>query len=918
MKKEKVVRIASCFVLLILVTSFIKAGFGTVISNNLKLHTKETHNVYKKILENGLTVLVRPLHSIPKVCTQLWYKVGSKNEKTHQKGIAHLIEHMVFKGTAGVDSLNLSESDINVMVHMLSGSCNAFTSYDYTGYLFNFPTQHWENSLAIVSDCMRNCAFKDDHLNSEMKAVIQELKMYRDNYVSFLIDEMLSVIFTGHPYNDPVIGYKHNLWSFHAQHLKEFYHKHYVPNNATLVVVGDVQPAEVFDLANQYFGSIPPDYTYKPEIFYFSQDIISKKVTLYRDIQQPIAASMFVVPGTKEGLDGLIDVLSWVLGHGKGARLQRKLVDELQLVTSLAVFHVDLFEQGLFVVVYEPKDVSDIAKINSLISAEIEGLCAHGFAKGELERAVKNAKIRLYDTFEDLQQQATDIGKYYLATGNPDYIFSYLDVPLADIGSKAQQLCCKYLRTAIMHEGVVLPISESEKNQWRILQEQSDEEDKQILLAHMRTSPVEPPVYAQQVRAEEPVPFKFPKAVKHQMSNGITLLFAHNPTTPKIDILIDFKAKYFYDPENLPGVCSFMNRMLTEGTKNYSPEQLADAFESRAITFKAFPGGMNMSLLPDDLEYALKLLYEILTNATFEQQAIEKVAVQIIADIRSFWDEPNSFAGQLIKQIVYKGHPYSKDILGTFESVPAITSQDLADFYKKFITPCRTRIAIVGNIEGLDIPTIFNNCLGAWQGPEVIDLVYPSLAQIKEHDVNYPISRDQVVLALAGVSIARSDPDYDKLLLFDQIFGTGVLGSMASRLFQLREQSGLFYSISGSVTVQACEQPGLAMVKTRVSLDRLKEAERLIKKTINEVPDSLQEYELEEAKRAVVNSLMNNFESNLGAARSFLFLERYDLSPEFFDNRGAILAPITLNQVKDAAKKILAHQHMVTLRIGRV
>lgn len=891
---------------------------AVVINNTVTSTDKQTHHVYKKVLENGLTILVRPLHTIPKVCTQLWYKVGSKNEKTHEKGIAHLIEHMVFKGTSGQDSLNLSESDINVMVHMLSGTCNAFTSYDYTGYLFNFPTQHWKTSLAIVSDCMRNCSFKDEHLNSEMKAVIQELKMYRDNYVSFLVDEMLSVIFAGHPYHDPVIGYKHNLWSFHANNLRDFYNKHYVPNNATLVVVGDVNPEEVFEAAQQYFGAIPADYSYRPEQFHFSTDIISKKVTLYRDIQQPIAASLFIVPGTRDASDSAVDVLTWVLGHGKGSRLQRKIVDQLQLATSLAVFHVDLFEQGLFAVLFEPKHAEDVAKINALITQEIEDICTYGFKQGELERAVKNAKIRLYDTFEDLQQQATDIGKYYLATGNPEYIFSYLNEPVDEIGKKAQQICCKYLRSAIMHEGIILPISEREKTEWVALQEQSDQEDKQILLAHIRTSPVEPPIYSKQVQIEAPVAFKFPKAIKTNLSNGIALLTGHNETTPKIDVIIDFKAKYFYDPENLPGVCNFMNRMFTEGTKNYTADQLADAFESRAISFKSFPGGISMSLLRDDLHYGFMLLKEILTNVTFDERAIAKVANQLLADVKTFWDEPNSFAGQLIKEIVYKGHPYSKDILGTQESIPAITRDDLINFYQKYITPKETRVVVVGNIKDIDVQAIVNDTIGSWQGPEVADMVFPQLPKIKEHDVDFPIARDQVVLCLAGLSVARTDPDYDKLFLFDQIFGTGVLGSMASRLFQLREQSGLFYTISGSVTVQANEQPGLAMVKTIVSLDRLAEAEALIKKTIDEVPDSLQEYELEESKRAVVNALINNFETNIGAARSFLFLDRYGYAPDFFDNRGAMLAPITLDQVKEAAKKILAHKRMVTLRVGRV
>ncbi len=125
--------------------------------------TKGQPFVQKKILSNGMTVLVRPIRTVPKVSTQLWYNVGSKDEKDKERGIAHLIEHMIFKGTE-----KLSESDINTITHMLSGSCNAFTSYDYTGYLFNFPTQHWHESLNIMADCMTNCTFKDYMINSEM------------------------------------------------------------------------------------------------------------------------------------------------------------------------------------------------------------------------------------------------------------------------------------------------------------------------------------------------------------------------------------------------------------------------------------------------------------------------------------------------------------------------------------------------------------------------------------------------------------------------------------------------------------------------------------------------------------------------------------------------------------------------------
>jgi len=254
------------------------------IPSTIGLETVMQSPVHKTVLKNGMTVLIREVHTIPKVSMQLWYKVGSKNEKSNEKGIAHLIEHMIFKGTQGEKSLNLSESDINTITHKLSGSCNAFTSYDYTGYLFNLPAHTWHESLPIMADCMSNCAFKEEHLSSEMKAVIQELKMRRDQFTLAAAKALMGSIYMDHPYHYPVIGYKQDLWNAHAPLLHNFYRKHYCPNNATLVIVGDVDTDKALKLVENCFGSIPLNHNYVSESFPQQHDIIAKSVTLYRDI----------------------------------------------------------------------------------------------------------------------------------------------------------------------------------------------------------------------------------------------------------------------------------------------------------------------------------------------------------------------------------------------------------------------------------------------------------------------------------------------------------------------------------------------------------------------------------------------------------------------------------------------------------
>lgn len=314
----------------------------------------------------------------------------------------------------------------------------------------------------------------------------------------------------------------------------------------------------------------------------------------------------------------------------------------------------------------------------------------------------------------------------------------------------------------------------------------------------------------------------------------------------------------------------------------------------------------------------LELLREIVEHAAFNSDEIEKVRTQLLTDLTNFWDNPKSFSGQLIREQIYKGHPYSKNEIGTQESIRTITRQQLVDAYKKYITPSGAKIAVVGDLSDCDVVQILEKELGSWKGAPAVTTQFPSLLPAQAAVINYPITRDQVTLCFAAPSIDRKDPLYDKLLVFDQILGGGMLGSMNSRLFKLREQTGLFYTINGSLIAQAGEQPGMVMVKTLVSMDRLKEAQEAIKNTLRTAANTISEQELQEAKNAIINAAMLNFESNQGIASVFLFLDKYGFPANYFDNRAQALAAITVADVQDAVKKVLHVDDLMTLTIGRV
>jgi len=593
--------------------------------------------VFKKILANGLTVLVKPNHQIPKVSIQLWYDVGSKDEKSGEKGIAHLIEHMIFKGTK-----ELSESDINEITNKLSGYCNAFTSYDYTGYLFDFPSHHWEEALPILADCMRNCTFKGELLNSELKAVIQELKMYNDNYPSTLAEEMVISSFAGHPYQHPVIGYKHDLWSLERDNLINFYKKHYIPNNATLVIAGDVLPQEVFDLAEKSFSHIEPNWDYKREEYNIPQDLSSKSVSIYRDVQQPMVVMTYLVPGVKEKQEYEVDVISLILAGGRSSRLYKKLVNELQLTTDVESFVYDLFDKGLFFISFTPKNVEDIDTIISLIKEEIKDLIQNGASDEEIKRASKKVEADYLSLLENNEKQAYAIGRSYLATKDENYIYNYLSHNNSDLKNNIQNILKNYFRSSAANVGKLLPIAQEDKERWLELQTISDQEDARVLSKKSREIEVEEGLKVKSVETKKSKEFNFPKYQQFHLSNGLEVLVYNNPGLPKIDLILDFKAKYYYDPEGLEGLLNFVSNMLLEGTNKLSCTELADFVESHGMSLDSGPGHISMNMLSHDFGVGLNVLNDVLTNSSFSQESVEKVRKLIFSDIKKLLGQPGT------------------------------------------------------------------------------------------------------------------------------------------------------------------------------------------------------------------------------------------------------------------------------------
>lgn len=854
-----------------------------------------------------------PRHEVPKVSLQLWYNVGSKDENSGSRGIAHLIEHMIFKGTE-----KLSETDINVITNKLSGVCNAFTSNDYTGYLFDVPSQHWQVVLPIMADCMTNCTFKKEFLNSELKAIIQELKMYNDDYLSTLIEKMVTSIFPDHPYHYPIIGFKQDLWTVTRAQILSFYRRFYGPNNATLVIVGDVNIEDAFTFVEKSFGKIKPLKKNPKKFTYHSFDITSQQVTIYRDIQQPLMLFAWTVPGVCEQKEYILDLISWLVGAGRGARLYNRLVTELGIATEVQSFVYDLFDHGIFFIYAQPNTVEDMPRIKEIILEEIEKLRVGEISEKELERARRKTNMDLLSLPESNQKLAYMLGKYYLATGSEDFLGHYATYPQETIKNDIKTIFERYFSPSLMSSGKMLPLSEQDKNLWLLHQEVSDAEDALILQGKKRKSPIEGPLYSKHITIASPKKFKYPRAQVFTLSNGVKVFTLDRPGSGKIDLILDLKTKHFYDSAQEQGLSMFMTDLLQEGTKNYSAQELAEEIESLGMELNTFPGQMSITMLSEDANRGLELLAEVLMRPAFTKESIERIRAQMTSELKLFWDNPTDFFGQIARQKIYGSHPFSQNMMGTEKTIASFSQKDIQRAYKRSITPQKSRISLVGDFKGNDPKQLLEKHFGTWTGAPVNDFDFPPLNPIQNETVVYPFNRDQLVLGYGGLSVKRLSDDFDALLLFDQTFTGGLLGSMSSRLFKLREQSGLFYSINGSLLAGATLQPGMIFIKALVSGDRLFEAEKAIEEIIMTGANNLTNEELEEARNAIVNSLVDNFAAQKQIAATFLSLDTYEFPANYFDTRPEKIMRVKKEHIQKIVKKFLDVKKLIKFRVGRI
>ena len=363
-------------------------------------------------LDNGFKALLVERGPLPVVASLLWYRVGSRDERTGETGVSHFLEHMMFKGTA-----QYAKGQIDLQTSKMGGSNNAFTDNDGTAYYFTLAADRWEQALEIEASRMRDCLLDAHEFASEKNVVLEELAMGEDDPWRPLYQATESMLFQVHPYHHPVIGYREDLERLSARQMRDYYARHYGPNRAFLVVVGNIDRAHTAQRIRDLFGPLPrvaereaPIQEPPPQG--------ERRATLRTPHSVTRMCIGFPTCRMGERDDYALDLLAHDLGNSKNSRLYRRLVLKDELVTELNVMNETRQDPGSLLILCELREGTTPAAVELAVREEVARLSAEGVAKKDMERI--QAQIRASFLFQDeaVLDLAMKLGRF--EAGTPD------------------------------------------------------------------------------------------------------------------------------------------------------------------------------------------------------------------------------------------------------------------------------------------------------------------------------------------------------------------------------------------------------------------------------------------------------------------------------------------------------------------
>jgi zinc protease len=856
--------------------------------------TDAATTLYK--LPNGMTVLIREDHFAPVAALQVWVGAGGADERPIEAGVAHVHEHMLFKGTE-----RRGVGEIAAEIESSGGRINAWTSWNETVYHIVVASRFADTGLGVLADAVRNSSFDPKELDKELGVVLEEWKRGEDSPGRRVFESLFEAAYTQHPYRRPVIGTKESIEGLTRDKILDFFGRFYAPNNMTVVIVGDVDTAHMRKVIDDAFGDFSARTITRPERPAEPPQTELRMRTERMDVRESHVALGFHVPGAAHADAPLLDVLAFVLGGGESSRIYKRLIAQTELATSAGAFAYTPPDPGLFVVTAS-LEAEDVDKAYEAIVEELAIARVEGFTDEELERARTNLESDFVFRYETMQGQARELGYFLTVYGDPGYDRVYLERLNAATISDLRDVARRYLTPSNLTVVTLLPNDAeaklSEARARDVAARLSAEPTGDVAKAKKskRSLRIEPPS-AESAVVLEPKIF--------ELDNGVRLIVAKRKGVPVFAIRAAMLGGVLGETSANNGISNFVAEMLSRGTHDRSREELAEDIESLAASLSGFSGhnslGVAGTFLTATFDDAIPLFLELMREPAFDPAEVEKARRELLLSIKNREDDSSRVAFDLTFKTVYPKHPYGMTTLGEKESIEAITIDDLKAFYARALDPRHLVVAVVGDVDEEDVLDELGNELSElapienpFEVPVPAMLPTTTRSEFKESD------RRQAHVVLGYPSVDFADPDRFPLSVLDNI-----LSGQGGRLFyQLRDHQSLAYSVTAFFTKglsrglfggYIATDPSKAEVARKGVLDEFAK--------LREKP--AEPAEIERAKRYLIGSREIGLQTSGALAEEMAFNEIYGLGYLAGRKYAGNISAVTLDDVQRVAKKYL-------------
>ena len=894
-------------------------------------------------LANGFKILLKPNYNVPLISSQVWYKVGSRNEVLGLTGIAHYLEHIMFKGTE-----TFKKGEIAQAIQLRGGVFNAFTSDDYTAYFENFSPENLELAIKIESDRMLHSRLNHEEVELERSVIVSELEGRKNNPTNILYEALKANAYQLHSYKNPVIGWREDLENINAKNMREFYETYYKPNNAIAVLVGNFDTKLALELINKYFGGYntpKQDLVATHDIPKEPEQHALKKITIKNGGVTKQLAIAFHVPELNHEDSPSLSLIADIIFNGMSSRLYPKLVDSgLAIdISGAPEFGID---PGIFRIIVTLNPDGNIEKVEEIIDAELENIKSI-IKDEELKIAKAKEEAAFIYQADGVYEEGLQIGYYSVVAHDWTKFATWLDeinkVSAEDIKTVAK----KYFKPSNKTIVYLLPEEQNDsltgKTTKKVIASASDitvssEPDLVAGYGANAVEPLDPKKLDRLLKitgANYSKGHKFAKLdlqfSKLSVANeGLQIYFREDHNLPLVFLNATVYAGSVAD-KSKPGIAYITSEMLERGSKSkdkYEISKLMDLYGSEiSIDAGIETGRISLSSITKNLDASADILSEILRQPAFDAKELERLKTETIGKLKQEEDNSGRIANREISRIIYpKGHPYYLlTIDERIKAIKSITIDDVKKFYKDNYNAKNLLISVVGDIDEANAVALIDKVFTGWNlaKGESLDKVagnnYPVIANvdIKEPEEKVVTKNDkkqsEIILAHSS-PIDRSHPDFYALLIANYALGGS---SLSSRLgTAVRDENGYVYNVRSNF--QSSLGAGIFSVILGCNPKNVTKAETLSKEVIEKfLKEGISETELSVTKSYLTGSFAaRNLASNNDIVETLSQIQLYKLGDDYVKTYADMINAITLEQVNTAARKYIHPDKLSTVIVG--